>query len=79
MPSSTAAGSSTRSRSGDVAISKREAGVWALDHLPDRWHPLLRAAIRNYDGEATPDDVQVLAAGMAPFVDMVRDALSRSA
>ena len=29
----------------DVAISKREAGDWALEHLPDRWHPLLRAAI----------------------------------
>ena len=35
----------------DVAISKREAGAWALEHLPDRWHPLLQAAIRNYDGE----------------------------
>ena len=24
---------------GDVAISKRAAGLWGLDHLPDRWHP----------------------------------------
>ena len=63
----------------DVVISKREAGAWALKHLPDRWHPLLQAAIRNYDGEATPEDVQVLAAGMAPFVAMVRDVMSRSA
>ena len=30
-------------------------------------------------GEATPEDVQVLAAGMAPFVAMVRDVMSRSA
>jgi len=63
----------------DVVISKREAGAWALEHLPDRWHPLLRAAMRYYDGKATPEDVQLLAAGMAPFVAMVRDVMSRSA
>ena len=63
----------------DVTISKREAGAWALKHLPDRWRPLLQAAIRNYDGEATPEDAQVLAAGMAPFVAMVREVMSRSA
>jgi len=63
----------------DVVISKREAGAWALKNLPDRWHPLLRAAQRYYDGGATPEDVQVLAAGMAPFVSMVRDVMSRSA
>jgi streptomycin 3"-adenylyltransferase len=59
----------------DAAISKREAGVWALEHLPDRWHPLLRAAIQNYDGRATPEDVELLASGMAPFVATVRLAL----
>ena len=63
----------------DVTISKREAGAWALKHLPDRWRPLLQAAIRNYDGEATPEDAQVLAAGMAPFVAMAREVMSRSA
>ena len=63
----------------DVTISKREAGAWSLKHLPDRWRPLLEAAIRNYDGEATPEDAQVLAAGMAPFVAMAREVMSRSA
>jgi Domain of unknown function (DUF4111) len=63
----------------DVTVSKREAGAWSLKHLPDRWHPLLQAAIRNYDGEATPEDAQVLAAGMAPYVAMVRAVMSRSA
>ena len=28
----------------NVAISKRAAGTWALEHLPDRWHPALTAA-----------------------------------
>ena len=41
--------------------------------------PLLQAAIRNYEGKATPEDTQVLAAGMPPFVAMVRDVMSRSA
>jgi hypothetical protein len=58
---------------GDMAISKRAAGAWALQHLPDRWHPALRAAARAYDGQATPDDAALLAADMAPFVAMVRE------
>lgn len=56
-----------------MAISKRAAGAWALQHLPDRWHPALRAAARAYDGQATPDDAALLAADMAPFVAMVRE------
>jgi hypothetical protein len=59
----------------EVAISKREAGSWALEHLPDRWHPLLRAALQNYAGEGTPDGAALLAEGMAPFVGMVRERL----
>jgi hypothetical protein len=57
----------------DVATSKHEAGEWALEHLPYRWHPLLQAALRNYDGKAAPHDDTVLATGMAPFVAMVRE------
>jgi hypothetical protein len=60
---------------GSVAISKRAAGNWALEHLPDRWHAVLRAATRAYDGHGTTDDVQLLAAEMAPFVAFVRDRL----
>jgi hypothetical protein len=60
---------------GNPAISKRAAGAWGLEHLPRRWHPALRAATRAYDGHATPDDVAILARGMAPFVAMVRERL----
>lgn len=62
-----------------AAISKGEAGAWALQTLPDRWHPLLRAAISNYDGQATPVDIQLLATDMAPFVAMVRDRIGEEA
>jgi hypothetical protein len=60
---------------GDVAISKRAAGAWGLEHLPARWHPALRAAARAYDGQATTGDEALLAAEMAPFVAMVRERL----
>ncbi|HET6745337.1 MAG TPA: aminoglycoside adenylyltransferase domain-containing protein [Candidatus Limnocylindria bacterium] len=59
----------------DVAISKRAAGTWALEHLPDRWHPALRAAMRAYAGEATAEDEALIAAEMPPFVAMVRERL----
>jgi hypothetical protein len=59
----------------DVAISKRAAGHWALEHLPDRWHAVVQAAGRAYDGTATAADADLLASKMAPFVAMVREGL----
>lgn len=59
----------------DPAISKRSAGGWALEHLPERWHPALRAAGRTYDGEARSEDTDLIASEMAPFVAMVRERL----
>jgi hypothetical protein len=60
---------------GDVAVSKRGGGMWALEHLPERWHEAIHAADRAYDGEATPEDEEVLRRSMAPFVEMVRERL----
>ncbi|MFN2417994.1 MAG: aminoglycoside adenylyltransferase domain-containing protein [Candidatus Limnocylindria bacterium] len=59
----------------DVVISKRAAGAWALEHLPARWHAALRAALRSYGGHGTAEDVDLLAAEMAPFVAFVRERL----
>lgn len=59
----------------DVVISKRAAGEWALEHLPDRWHAAIRAAIRTYDGNPLADDARLLATEMAPFVAFVRAGL----
>jgi hypothetical protein len=59
----------------NVALSKREAGTWALDRLPGRWHPVAHAALRAYDERASPADVELLAAEMAHFVAMVRQRL----
>ena len=60
----------------DVVISKRAAGTWALEHLPDRWHAAVRAALRTYDGKGTDAYADLLAAEMAAFVAFVRDHLS---
>jgi Domain of unknown function (DUF4111) len=60
---------------GDVAISKRSGGMWAVEHLPERWHEAIDAAGRAYDGEATPRDEEVLRDTMAAFVVMVREHL----
>ena len=57
----------------NVAISKRAAGSWALEHLPARWHPPLMAALRNYDGRPAEGDVTLLAEEMALFVAYVRE------
>lgn len=60
---------------GDAAISKREAGRWALEHLPDRWQPALHAAMRAHAGQATAEDVSILASEMAAFVALARERL----
>jgi aminoglycoside adenylyltransferase-like protein len=60
---------------GDVAVSKRSGGMWALEHLPERWHEAIRAANRAYDGEASLRDEQVLRETMGLFVAMVRERL----
>lgn len=60
---------------GSPVISKRSAGVWAIDHLPERWHAAIRAAGRAYDGVGSATDSETLRVTMAPFVAMVRDRL----
>jgi hypothetical protein len=54
-------------------ISKRAAGDWGLEKLPERWHEAIRASGRAYDGEASPKDEETLKAAMGPFVAMVRE------
>lgn len=60
---------------GNAAISKRSAGMWGLEQLPERWHPAIHAANRSYDGEGTAEDNEVLRVTMGPFVAMLRGRL----
>lgn len=59
-------------KTGNVVISKRAAGEWALKQLPAPWHEAIHAAARAYDGEASSDDAELLREAMAPFVAMIR-------
>lgn len=59
----------------NVAISKRAAGAWGLEHLPARWHAAVRAALRAYDGQPTAETVALQADEMAPFIAFVRQRL----
>jgi hypothetical protein len=61
---------------GDVAISKREAGAWAIDHLEARWRPAVHAARRAYEDQGSAADTELLAREVAPFVAMVRERLT---
>ena len=63
----------------NVVLSKREAGTWALDYLPERWHPAVHAALRAYDERAIPADVELLATEMAHFIATVRERLPATA
>jgi len=57
---------------GNPVISKRSAGTWALQHLPERWYDAIHAAGRAYDGAASEADNELLRVNMAPFIEMVR-------
>jgi aminoglycoside adenylyltransferase-like protein len=59
----------------NVAIAKRAGGMWAVEHLPDRWHEAIHAADHAYDAQVTARHEQVLREAMAPFVAMVRERL----
>ena len=40
---------------GGEVLSKRQGGEWGLQHLPEEYHPLLRAALAAYGGAAFPE------------------------
>jgi hypothetical protein len=51
----------------DVAVSKRFCGNWACERFP-RWAALVKAALRVYEGTATPRDEELLHAEVERFL-----------
>lgn len=51
-----------------VVLSKKEGGLWALDHLPEAFHPLIRDALREYTEAATMAYDQALAKSYAAYM-----------
>ncbi len=58
----------------DVVVSKRASAAWGVAALPV-WQPLIEAAIREYDGTATPGDQALLKAEVEHFFDLARKRL----
>ncbi len=51
----------------DVVVSKRSAAAWAAARFPE-WAPLVEAAIRSYEGEATAEDDEMLSREVPRFL-----------
>ncbi len=51
----------------EVAVSKVQGADWALTHLPSRWEPLIRSALRVYRDQERAGDQQLLAEGVDDF------------
>ena len=49
-------------------FSKREGGRWGLRNLPERFHPLLRSALAEYEGGGTVQYDTVLAGEYAAYM-----------
>ena len=52
----------------DVVVSKRFSGNWACGRFP-HWDPVIKAAMRSYEGTATPEDVRLLDAEVGRFLE----------
>jgi hypothetical protein len=59
----------------NVVVSKRAAGLWALDHAPVGWHAAIRCALRVHDGERADDDADILNSSVNAMIEAVRRRL----
>lgn len=65
-------------RTGQVVISKRAAGRWAAQRLPDKWSECINAAQRYYDGVLRPNDRTLLAKHVDGFLHFALDEIDRA-
>jgi len=65
---------------GDVVVSKRASAGWAFDAFPE-WRPLIEAARRSYDRQATAQDQELLRSEVRALFDFacqrIQDGLGR--
>jgi len=61
----------------DVAVSKLQAAHWSLRTLPDRWHPLVEAALRGYAADLPACERDLLARELPAFLAYVDGRLPR--
>ncbi|MBR4395057.1 MAG: DUF4111 domain-containing protein [Eubacteriaceae bacterium] len=62
-----------------LVLSKKEGGEWAIDHLPEEYHPLIRAAMREYSKSADVVYDKVLAKRYADYtIKQIRQSQANS-
>jgi Aminoglycoside adenylyltransferase, C-terminal domain len=61
----------------DVAVSKLQAAEWALGTLPDRWHPLVKTALRGYAVDLPAHERDVVKRELPAFLAYVDERLPR--
>ena len=49
-------------------LSKKEGGMWGLRNLPERYHPLIRSALRDYEDSAEAQYDPVLSGEFASYM-----------
>lgn len=58
----------------DVVVSKRASAAWGIEAFPT-WQPLISAATRSYDGQATPQDRALLKAEVRRFFGFAQERI----
>lgn len=51
-----------------AVLSKKEGGEWGLEHLPEAYHPLIRAALEDYGSDAAVQYDEALARRYAAYM-----------
>jgi hypothetical protein len=62
---------------GDVVVSKRASARWAHDAFPE-WRPLVGAATKSYDRQATAEDRELLKSEVNSFFDFACERIQES-
>lgn len=55
----------------DVVRSKLDSAAWALERLPQQYHPIIEAAARFYRRSSEPDDERLIANNFPMFVEEI--------
>jgi hypothetical protein len=61
----------------DVVVSKRASAGWAFEAFPE-WRPLIEAAKRSYDRQATAQDQELLRSGVRGLFDFACERIQDS-
>ena len=53
---------------GQLDVSKHDAGTWASKNLPPKWRPVIKGALRVFEGRETRKDLALLKSQARKFL-----------